>query len=39
MLLIMGLRVLRMLVGVELGERRGMVELVLVELLGIRGMH
>jgi len=39
MLLIMGLRVLRKLVGVELEEQRGMVELALEGLLKIRGMR
>jgi hypothetical protein len=38
-LLIVGLLGLRMLVGVGLEGRRGMVEWVLVGLLGIRGMR
>jgi len=38
-LLIVGLLVLRMLVGVELGVMIGMVELVLRVLLGIQGMR
>ena len=38
-LLIVGLLGLRMLVGVGLGGRIGMVEWVLVGLLGIRGMR